>query len=106
MAQLIREEVQKNNDNLYEIPAGQFCTTVKTGILRKKLQYAEPYNFKRKANEDQFKFNTKVIDNMAEVSGFLQQTEISKAQEEIKKGEQLLRERQRHILLAHKSEYG
>ena len=37
----------------------------------KKLKYAEPYNFKRKANEDQFKFNTKVIDTMAEVSGFL-----------------------------------
>ena len=43
---------------------------------------------------------------MAEVSGFLQQTEISKAQEEIKKGEQLLRERQKHILLADKWEYG
>ena len=43
---------------------------------------------------------------MAEVSGFLQQKEISKAQEEIKKGEQLLRERQKHILLADKSEYG
>ena len=72
----------------------------------KKLKYAAPYNFKRKANEDQFKFNTKVIDNMAEVSGFLQQQEISKAQEEIKKGEQLLRERQKHILLTDKSEYG
>ena len=43
---------------------------------------------------------------MAEVSGFLLQKEISKAQEEIKKGEQLLRERQKHILLADKSEYG
>ena len=43
---------------------------------------------------------------MAEVSGFLQQKEISTAEEEIKKGEQLLRERQKYILLADKSEYG
>ena len=40
---------------------------------------------------------------MAEVLGFLQQKEISKAQEKIKKGEQLLRQRQKHILLADKS---
>ena len=63
----------------------------------KKLKYAEPYNFKTKANKDQFKFNTKVVHTMPEVSGFLQQKEISKAQEEIKKGEQLLSERQKHI---------
>ena len=43
---------------------------------------------------------------MAEASVFLQHKEISNAQEEIKKGEQLRRERQKHILLADKSGFG
>ena len=115
---LIREEVEKNNDNLLasmKSPLDNSVQQLKRAFSEPadsqlkeitKLKYAEPYNFQRKANEDQFKFNTKVIDTMAEVSGFLQQKEISKAQEEIKKGEQLLRERQKHILPADKSEYG
>ena len=109
---------EKNNDNLLasmeslldnsvqQLKRASSATADSQLKETKKLKYAEPCNFKRKANKDQFKFNTKVIDNMAEVSSFLQQQEISKAPEEIKKGEQLLRERQKHILLADKSEYG
>ena len=118
VTQLIREEVEKNNDKLLASMKSLLDNSVQQlkrassetadSQLKeiKKQKYAEPYNFKRKANEDQFKFNTKVIDTMAEVLGFLQQKAISKAQEEIEKGEQLLRERQKHILLADKSEYG
>ena len=36
----------------------------------------------------------------------LQKTEISKAQKALQKGENLLNEKQKHILLADKSEYG
>ena len=112
VTKLIREEVEKNNDkllasmkslldnSLQQLKRASSETADSQLKEIKKLKYAEPYNFKRKANEDQFKFNTKVIDTIAEVSGFLQQ------KEEIKKGEQLLRERQKHILLADKSEYG
>ena len=111
VTKLIHEEVEKMMKSLLDNSVQQLkrasSETANSQLKEiKKLKYAEPHNFKRKANEDQFKFNTKVIDTMAEVSGFLQQKEISKAQEEIKKGEQLLREQQKHILLADKSEYG
>ena len=72
----------------------------------KKLKYSEPHRFKRKANEDQHKFNVKVLDSLSDVSTALEKKEIIKAQEALQKGEKLLNERQKHILLADKSEYG
>ena len=108
MTQLIREEVEKNNDKLLasmkSLPDNSVQQLKRASSETADSQLKEIK--KLKCAEDQFKFNTKVIDTMAEVSGFLQQKAISKAQEEIKKGEQLLRERQKHILLADKSEYG
>ena len=71
-----------------------------------RLKYAEPHNFKKKANEDQYKFNIKLADSMADVSKALEMREITKAQEALLKGEQMLSERQKHILLADKSEFG
>ena len=85
VTQLIREQVPKNNDKLLvsmkslldnsvqQLKRASSETTDSQLKEIKKLKYAESYNFKRKANEDQFKFNTKVIDNMADVSGLLQQ---------------------------------
>ena len=43
---------------------------------------------------------------MVEVSEALEKKEISKAQESLQKGEHMLNERQKHILLADKSEFG
>ena len=72
----------------------------------KKLKYSEPHRFKKKANEDQHKFNRKVIDSLAEVSKALERSEITQAQEALQKGKLLSNERQKHILLADKPEFG
>ena len=76
VTKLIREEVEKNNDKLLASMKSLLDNSVQQlkrassetadSQLKeiKKLKYAEPYNFKRKANEDQFKFNTKVIDTI------------------------------------------
>ena len=66
VTKLIREKVEKNNDKLLASMKSLLdisVQTVTTGFFWNSQQ--------RKANEDQFKFSTKVIDTMAEVSGFL-----------------------------------
>jgi hypothetical protein len=81
--------------------------TAKTQLKEiKKLKYAELHKFKKKANEDQFKFNIKVMDTINDASTFLEKNEVGKVQEELTKGELIINERQKHILLADESEFG
>ena len=72
----------------------------------KKLKYNEPHKFKKRANEDQFKFDSKVIDTMNDAATALECKDYTRTKDEIKKGELLMAERQKHILLADKSEFG
>ena len=62
----------------------------------KKLKQSQPHKFKRKANEDQYKFNLKFEETA-------RQRQVRCA--ELDEGEKLLLERQKHIL-ADKSESG
>ena len=62
----------------------------------RKLKYSEPYRFKKKAIEDQYKFNAKLADSMGEASEALAKKELNKAQECLQKGEKILNERQKH----------
>ena len=71
----------------------------------KTLKYNEPHKFKKRANEDQFKFNSKVIDTMSDAATALERQDYTQTQEEINKGELMMAERQKHILLADKSEF-
>ena len=115
---LIKEEIEKNNQTLLqsmqalmEISIQQLKRSSNENADKqlkeiKRLKYSEPHRFKKKANEDQHRFNAKVLDSLSDASDALQQAENSKAQEAIQKGENLLNERQKHILLADKSEYG
>ncbi len=115
---LIKDEIEKNNRTLLQSMQTLLESSVQQlkrsstesaeNQLReiKKLKYSEPHRFKKKANEDQHKFNTKVIDSLAEVSEALEKNEITQAQEALQKGELMLNERQKHILLADKSEFG
>ena len=101
MGSLIKDEIEKNNRTLLQSMQTLLESSVQQlkrsstesteNQLReiKKLKYSEPHRFKKKANEDQHKFNTKVIDSLAEVSEALEKNE-----------------RQKHILLADKSEFG
>ena len=118
VAKLIEEKIEQNNHTLLESMKALLDTSLlqlkrsstenaETQLKEiKKLKYSEPHRFKKKANEDQYKFNSKLADSMVEVSEALEKKEISKAQESLQKGEHMLNERQKHILLADKSEFG
>ena len=72
----------------------------------KKLKYDDSYNFKNKACEDQFKFNMKVQDSIEEAKNSVTANDLQKARDALQKGETFLKQRQKHILLADKSEFG
>lgn len=72
----------------------------------KNLKFEEPRRFKRKANEDQFRFNSKLSDVLDEAKSSFSALNLDKVKESLEKGENLLAERQKHILLADKSDCG
>ena len=70
----------------------------------KKLKVEEPRQFK--TNEDQYRFNSKLMDALDEAKSSCSTQNLDKVKESLEKGENLLAERQKHILLADKSDYG
>ena len=72
----------------------------------KKLKFEEPRRFKKKANKDQYRFNSKLTDVLDEAKSSCSTQNLDKVKESLEKGENLLAERQKHILLADKSDYG
>ncbi len=72
----------------------------------KKLKYNEPHKFKRRANEDQYKFNSKIAETIDSAKSAAEKSQLEKVKSDLAEGEKLLNERQKHILLADKSEFG
>ena len=72
----------------------------------KKLKFDEPHRFKKKGNEDQYRFNLKVGDTIEEAKEACSSQQLDKVHASLEKGEKLLSERQKHILLADKSDFG
>ena len=72
----------------------------------KKLRREEPKSFKRKGNEIQYKFNSKLQDSLEEAKTHLETNAVEKAKELLTEGTLLLTNRQKLILLADKSEFG
>ena len=74
----------------------------------KKLKFDEPHRFKKKGNEDQYRFNLKVGDAIedSEAKEACSSQQFDKVHASLEKGEKLLSERQKHILLADKSDFG
>ena len=72
----------------------------------KKLKFAEPCWFKKKANEDQYRFNSKLTGVLDEAKSSCSTQNLDKVKESLEKGENLLAEKQKHILLVDKSNYG
>ena len=70
----------------------------------KKLKRSEPHKFKLKANEDQYRFNLKLGETLVNAKSAAQNSQLEKVKSELDEGEKLLLERQKHILLADKSE--
>ena len=118
VAKIVQRTVQKNNqalqdsmkemlkESLTELKRSQ--TEFADSQIRetKKLKLDEPRRFKKKANEDQFRFNAKLQDVMDEAKSSVQSPGLQKVKDFLEKGETLLKERQKHILLADKSEFG
>ena len=72
----------------------------------KKLKLDEPHRFKKKGNEDQYRFNLKIGDAIEEAKEACSSQQLDKVHASLEKGEKLLSERQKHILLADKSDFG
>ena len=73
----------------------------------KKLRREEPKSFKRKGNEIQYKFNSKLQDSLDEATSHLETgNAVEKAKASLSEGTSMLNERQKLILLADKSEFG
>ena len=72
----------------------------------KKLKFSEPRKFKRKANEDQYKFNLKLAETLDDAKSAAEKLQLDKVKTDLEAGEKLLIERQKHILLADKSDSG
>ena len=62
-----------------------------------KLKFEEPRRFKKKANEDQYRFNSKLTDVLDEAKSSCSTQNLDKVKESLEKGENLL---------ADKSDYG
>ena len=72
----------------------------------KKLRREEPKSLKRKENEIQYKFNSKLQDSLKKAKIHLETNAVEKAKESLTEGTLLLTNRQKLILLADKSEFG
>ena len=72
----------------------------------KKLKFDEPHGFKKRGNEDQYRFNLKLSDAIEEAKDACSARQFDKVHASLEKGEKLLTERQKHILLADKSDFG
>ena len=72
----------------------------------KRLRREEPRSFKRKGNEIQYKFNSKLLDTLEEAKSHLEVNAVEKVKASLSEGTSLLSDRQKLILLADKSEFG
>ena len=114
----VQELINANNDKLLDSFKGLLEQTV-SQIKRsnqesaesqmkeiKRLKFNEPHKFKKKANEDQFKFNQKLSETLDSAKSAAEQSQLEKVKNDLEEGEKLISERQTHILLADKSDYG
>ena len=72
----------------------------------KRLRREEPKSFKRKGNEIQYEFNSKLQDTLEEAKSHLEVNAVEKVKASLSEGMTLLPKRQKLILLADKSEFG
>ena len=70
------------------------------------MKFQEPHKFKRKTNEDQYKFNLNLVETFDSAKSAAEKSNLEKVKSDLEEGEKSLVERQKHILLADKSEYG
>ena len=95
-----------------EVVAGQEETAQ---LVAKKMKRTPDYQFRRKGNEQQFRFNDVVSDSIQSASGFLEKvkptspqetTLLKNAKEQLVEGTKAIEERQKLIRIADRSDYG
>ena len=114
----VEELIKTNNDKLLDSFKGLLQQTF-SQIKRsneesaesqmkeiKRLKFNEPHKFKKKANEDQFKFNQKLSETLDSAKSAAEHSQLGKVKSDLEEGEKLISERQKHVLLADKSDYG
>lgn len=89
-----------------ELQASQEITTQAQLAEIRKVKYGALPTFKRKANEDQYKHNMKVVDTLHEAQGNLQLAKYDIVKEKLDEGMELMQKRQKLVLLADSSDYG
>ena len=105
------DQLMASSKELLKDTAGQINRANETSTEQqmkeiKKLKFQEPHKFKRKANEDQYKFNLKLAETFDSAKSAAEKSNLEKVKSDLEEGEKLLVERQKYILLADKYEYG
>ena len=72
----------------------------------KRLKYHEPHVFKKKGNEDQYRFNAKLKENFEEAVDHLHAGNLPKTFDSLEQGIASIDVRQKHVLLADSSDLG
>ena len=114
----VEELIKTNNDKLLDSFKGLLEQTV-SQIKRsneesaespmkeiKRLKFNEPHKFKKKTNEDKFKFNQKLSETLDSAKSAAEHSQLGKVKSDLEEGEKLISERQKHVLLADKYDYG
>ena len=93
MAQLFQKSIDELKQSYADSSDAQVCEIM-------KIKTDESMRFKKKANEDQFRFNAKIQDAKEEAKAAAQVNALDKVKDSLQKGLNLLKEHQNHILLA------
>ena len=72
----------------------------------KKLKRDSTPTFKKKSNEDQYKSNKAVLETIEDAQAAIYSRDLDEAKETLDQGMNLIRERQKLVLIADKSLYG
>ena len=88
-------QIKRANDTSAELPMKEI----------KEFKFQEPLKFKRRANEDQYKFNLKLAETFDSAKSAAEKTNLENVKSDLEECEKLLVERQKRILLAEKSKY-
>ena len=88
-------QIKRANDTSAELPMKEI----------KEFKFQEPLKFKRRANEDQYKFNLKLAETFDSAKSAAEKTNLENVKSDLEECEKLVVERQKRILLAEKSKY-
>lgn len=103
--------LQKQQETILQAVNSQI-SGLQTTLLQQQAALAqeetagESYTFKKKGNEEQYKFNKKVLKANSQALRALDNKDLSKAREQLNQGIVLLNNRQKLVKLADKSEFG